>query len=47
MDGMISFFKRPFKAVDMTALDWFLFVGFFLALMIAWRLILNHIAAEI
>ena len=47
MESVMSFINRPFKAVDMTAVDWFLFFGFFIVCMIAWRLILTHIVAEV
>lgn len=47
MENVMSFVNRPFGAVEMTAVDWFLFIGFFLVCMIAWRLILSHIVAEI
>lgn len=45
LESLTAFLQRPFKA-EMTALDWFLFIGLILAMMIAWRLILTHIVAE-
>ncbi len=32
--------KQPFR-VDMSAQDWFLFIGFLLALLVIWSLILR------
>lgn len=47
MESIMNFVNRPFKAVEMNALDWFLFFGFILACGVAWRLVLSHIAAEL
>ena len=33
---------QPFRQ-DMSAVDWFLFVGLLLIIMIMWRIILHHI----
>lgn len=33
---------QPFR-VDMSALEWFAFVGFLIVVMILWRIILNHV----
>lgn len=35
------FLSRPFSA-DMTALDWFLFLGMLIVIVIMWRVILQH-----
>lgn len=41
-----SFMARPFRA-EMSALDWFLFLGLILIIMILWRMILRHIGEAI
>lgn len=42
IDDLKQTWRQPFRA-DMSAVDWFLFVGLFLIIMILWRIILNHI----
>jgi hypothetical protein len=37
-----SFMGQPFKA-EMSALDWFMFVGLLLVILILWTLVLNHL----
>ena len=37
-----SWLNAPFRA-EMTALDWFLFVGLLIFIAAAWRIILSHI----
>lgn len=37
-----KFLNRPFDN-DMTAVDWFLFIGLLIAISVAWRFILKHI----
>jgi len=34
--------RQPFRA-DMSATDWFMFIGLLLIIMIFWRIILRHI----
>lgn len=39
-----DYMSRPFKgAAEMSALDWFFFIGLLLVLMAAWRIIFNHL----
>jgi hypothetical protein len=37
-----NWYQTPFRA-DMSALDWFLFVGLLIAISVAWNIILRHI----
>lgn len=43
---MKNFLGRPYHA-DMNALDWFLFLGLIIVLMVMWRIILKHIVETI
>lgn len=44
MDRFTGFFAQPFKgAQEMNVLDWFLFLGLFIVLLAAWRVIFTHI----
>ena len=42
LDDLKQTWKQPFRA-DMSSVDWFLFVGVLLIVMILWRIILRHI----
>lgn len=44
--GFKNFFSHPFSE-DMSAGDWFLFIGLLLLILIAWHLILSHLLAEL
>jgi hypothetical protein len=41
-DDVTKAWRQPFSA-DMSAPEWFLFVGLLLVIMILWRIILRHI----
>lgn len=43
-DRIKTFLDEPLGE-NMTAFDWFLFVGLILAVLTAWRIIINQIAA--
>ena len=38
-----EFMGKPFTADDMSAADWFWFIGLIIVILIAWRLIFKHI----
>jgi hypothetical protein len=38
-----AFMAKPFKAEDMSAADWFWFMGLIIVILIAWKLIFRHI----
>lgn len=42
MERLKTFLTQPYRA-EMSALDWFLFIGLLLVIMIAWRFILSHL----
>ena len=42
IDDLKKTWRQPFSA-DMSAVDWFLFIGLVLIIMIMWRIILHHI----
>jgi hypothetical protein len=42
VDDLKETWRHPFRA-DMSAVDWFLFVGLLLVIMVLWRIILRHI----
>lgn len=46
LDGFENWLHQPFRA-DMSALDWFLFLGLLIIIMALWRLILVHITEAI
>lgn len=41
-DDFKSWAQQPFS-IDMPAVDWFLFIGLLLVVMIAWRLVLGTV----
>lgn len=41
-DNFKAFLAEPFHS-EMDAMDWFLFVGFLIAVLVMWNLILYHI----
>jgi len=43
IDGFTNWLREPFRS-NMSAADWFLFVGLLLVVMFLWRLILMHLA---
>lgn len=42
VDDIKETWRQPFRA-DMSATDWFMFIGLLLIIMIFWRIILRHI----
>jgi hypothetical protein len=42
VDDLKATWRQPFRA-EMSATDWFLFVGLMLIIMALWRIILSHI----
>jgi hypothetical protein len=44
--GIKNFLDRPFGA-DMDFIDWFMFIGLILVIMIIWHIILRHIAEAV
>lgn len=44
-DDLKQSWKQPFRA-DMSAADWFLFLGLIIVILVAWRIILNHILED-
>ncbi len=46
-DKFKSFMAQPFSGDQMSALDWFWFMGLIIVISIAWRLILTHIEEDI
>lgn len=48
MGHFMDFMNAPFRgASDMDAIDWFMFIGLILIIMILWNIILKHIAEAI
>lgn len=45
LEGFRNWLKRPYDD-DMDAVDWALFVGFILTLIIMWRLVMRHVLQE-
>jgi len=45
IENFKSFFAKPFSQ-DMSATNWFLFLGFVIIVMVMWRIILAHIFYE-
>lgn len=45
-NNFVAFMAEPFKE-DMDAINWFLFVGFILILLILWTIILKHVREAI
>lgn len=42
MNKFIAFFKKPYSD-DMSAFDWFLFIGLLILISAGWGVILRHI----
>lgn len=38
-----AFMAQPFQADEMSAVDWFFFVGLLIAIIVMWNLILKHL----
>lgn len=49
LDNFKAFMAKPYNADgnNMSALDWFLFVGFLLTILIAWIIITHHVIKEV
>lgn len=45
MEGFKKWYKEPF-ADEMDALDWALFVGFIIVVIVFWQLVLRHVLQE-
>lgn len=43
MERFKAFMAKPFKSDEMTAADWFWFLGLIIVILIAWKLIFRHI----
>lgn len=42
-NGVKGFLDRPFEA-DMDFIDWFMFIGLLLVIVVLWTIILRHVA---
>lgn len=43
MQRFMDFMAKPYSAEDMSASDWFWFMGLIIIILIAWKLIFRHI----
>lgn len=45
LDDVKQAWQQPFRA-DMSAVNWFLFIGLILIILAMWRIVLNHILED-